>query len=364
MRGLLILFAAYDELSHLTDYEFSQRLQLMRKIHGDLVKTGDVKSAKKRPKFRSKKKKSAKKKSHSAHREPSSPSACEFASAREFIRQAGPTDNCSNKRPTSSTSQRSTGGSSSQRFRSLREIVQADLDELNKQFDEKWDKFCCSRRAAVLSPEKCAPREIPTIEVHHVDERHSVSPMNTNCHHHHHLHPHNQHHYHHLCPLCSLEFNNLEIEPCDSRSATRSSNETERKSSNDFPEVTSFKRSKSCPSDLNASIEADEPPCRSDSTCRYTEPEERRMRRCQSAKKSDEKSAKPRRDDPLVNFIAVRMVRSNLAANLRHQWSRQKLQELADRKIKSPGRTISFIPECHRWSVDKTPGWKMFTDEE
>lgn len=345
----------------------------MRKIHTDLMApttSSDIKSGKKRPKSRTKKKKTTKKKTNLSQEEKSSPSVCELVSVRECIRNFGSIENCNEKhRPISSTSDKN-----SQPIRSLRDIVQADLDELNKHFDEKWEKFCSSRRKELLSPKKYTPREIPIIEVHNVDRNNFVSPMSANLHHHMHSphhHNHNLHqHQHHLCPLCTIEFNNLEIDTCNSRPSTTSSYNNSsklQKSPKEFLE-TIIKRSKSCPSGLdrkieeNAYVEKDKISNESDFV--HGNVDEQRKRRCQSAKKPNDKTAQQRKDDAFVDFIAARMVRSNLAANLRQQWSRKKLQEISDRKIKSFGRTIKFIPKCHRWNVDQTPGWKSFTVEE
>lgn len=57
----------------------------------------------------------------------------------------------------------------------------------------------------------------------------------------------------------------------------------------------------------------------------------------------------------------AQMVRTNLAANLRHQWSRQKLMQMSNEKIQS---VATVIPKCHRWNVRKSPAWQSFNMEE
>lgn len=62
-----------------------------------------------------------------------------------------------------------------------------------------------------------------------------------------------------------------------------------------------------------------------------------------------------------ANECHAQIVRTNLAANLRHQWSRQKLMQMSNEKINS---IATVIPRCHRWNVRKSPAWQSFNLEE
>lgn len=63
-------------------------------------------------------------------------------------------------------------------------------------------------------------------------------------------------------------------------------------------------------------------------------------------------------------FLSSKLVRGNLAANLRQKYSRKKLRELADEQLKATLRIEKFIPKCHQWNVRDTRAWKTFTSEE
>lgn len=63
-------------------------------------------------------------------------------------------------------------------------------------------------------------------------------------------------------------------------------------------------------------------------------------------------------------FLSSKMVRSNLAANLRQRWSRKKINDMIEEKLKETMTVEKFIPKCHQWNVRKTPAWKTFTSEE
>lgn len=68
----------YDEIAHLADYDFTQRVHLLRKVHCDLSKSSMPKtSSTKRPKSRCKKKKCVKAKSASPKMCNGTPSTCE-----------------------------------------------------------------------------------------------------------------------------------------------------------------------------------------------------------------------------------------------------------------------------------------------
>lgn len=75
---------------------------------------------------------------------------------------------------------------------------------------------------------------------------------------------------------------------------------------------------------------------------------------------------KPKSKTPnsMDEFLSSKLVRSNLAANLRQKNSRQKIHELEEEKLKETMHVSSFIPKCHHWNVRDTIAWKNFTTEE
>lgn len=73
---------------------------------------------------------------------------------------------------------------------------------------------------------------------------------------------------------------------------------------------------------------------------------------------------KPKTPNSMDEYISSKMVRSNLAANLRRKWSRQKIENMTEEKLKATLTVSKCIPKCHRWNVKSTPGWKTFTSEE
>lgn len=75
---------------------------------------------------------------------------------------------------------------------------------------------------------------------------------------------------------------------------------------------------------------------------------------------------KPKSKTPnsMDEFLSSKLVRVNHAAKLRHKSSRQKINELAEEKLKATLHVSHFIPKCHTWNVRDTPAWKTFLSEE
>lgn len=75
---------------------------------------------------------------------------------------------------------------------------------------------------------------------------------------------------------------------------------------------------------------------------------------------------KPKSKTPnsMDEFLSSKLVRNNHAAKLRHKSSRQKINELAEEKLKATLHVSHFIPKCHTWNVRETPAWKTFLSEE
>lgn len=78
------------------------------------------------------------------------------------------------------------------------------------------------------------------------------------------------------------------------------------------------------------------------------------------------KSKKPKSKTPnsFDDFLSSKMVRSNLAANLRQKWARKKINDMTEEKLKATVPVAKCIPKCHRWNVRNTSAWKSFTAEE
>lgn len=74
--------------------------------------------------------------------------------------------------------------------------------------------------------------------------------------------------------------------------------------------------------------------------------------------------SKPKTPNSMDEYLSSKMVRSNLAANLRQKWSRQRINEMAEEKLKATMTVAKCIPKCHRWHVKNTNAWKSFTSEE
>lgn len=85
-----------------------------------------------------------------------------------------------------------------------------------------------------------------------------------------------------------------------------------------------------------------------------------------SAKSDGKMKSKPKSKTPnsLDEFLSSKLVRSNLAASLRHKNSRKKINQLAEEKLKESMDVSKFIPKCHHWNVRDTSAWKTFTSEE
>lgn len=73
---------------------------------------------------------------------------------------------------------------------------------------------------------------------------------------------------------------------------------------------------------------------------------------------------KSKTPNSMDEFLSSKLVRINHAAKLRHKSSRQKINDLADEKLKATLHVSHFIPKCHTWNVRDTPAWKTFLSEE
>lgn len=73
---------------------------------------------------------------------------------------------------------------------------------------------------------------------------------------------------------------------------------------------------------------------------------------------------KPKNLNTMDEYLSSKLVRSNLAANLRQKWSREKIHNMAEEKLKATMHVSNFIPKCHQWNVHTTPAWKSFASEE
>lgn len=140
------------------------------------------------------------------------------------------------------------------------------------------------------------------------------------------------------------------------------------------------RRAKSCPKDLfspssmdnekrqNECVEMDYSqeftPCHSNES--NASPMTMSQQHSNYAKSEGKVKSKPKSKTPtsMDEYISSKLVRGNLAANLRHKNSRKKINELAEEKLKERMDVSKFIPKCHHWNVRDTPAWKAFTSEE
>lgn len=74
--------------------------------------------------------------------------------------------------------------------------------------------------------------------------------------------------------------------------------------------------------------------------------------------------SKSKTPNSMDEYLSSKMVRSNLAANLRQKWSRKRINEMAEEKLKATMTVTKCIPKCHRWHVKNTNAWKSFMSEE
>lgn len=357
----LFSFQDYDEMCHLSDFEFSQRLELMRRIHSDFMKTADVKCTKKRVKSRtgSAKKRTKKKKAKSSSIDRSTPLTCEFKSEREAIKTKLLAPKVEKTSKLDPPKVHLDCDEDLKFYRSFRDIVRCDIERFDRELEEKFNclNCVCVESHCTPTPDHCHRMHTPSIVIHRRSHQH-------------------------LCP---------ELELCD-RNDSRTTTTTTATTSTDFvpfratktPDKIRFhendkceifatlKRSKSCPNDLFRAVEPLQSIRREIENVASNQNDLTKMtkkRRCQSAKKCETNSKKSNEhhqstNDAFIEFLSTKLVRSNLAANLREQWSRKKINELADRKLKIPVPTTKFIPKCHRWHVDQTPAWKSFVHEE
>lgn len=73
---------------------------------------------------------------------------------------------------------------------------------------------------------------------------------------------------------------------------------------------------------------------------------------------------KTKTPNSMDEYLSPKMVRNNLAANLRQKWSRKRINEMAEEKLKASMTVANCIPKCHRWQVKNTNAWKSFRSEE
>lgn len=88
-----------------------------------------------------------------------------------------------------------------------------------------------------------------------------------------------------------------------------------------------------------------------------------------NASTRDQRKSKPRKPkaktpNSMDEYLSSKLVRSNVAANLRQNWSRKKIHDMSEEKLKATMHVSKFIPKCHQWDVRATPGWRVFANEE
>lgn len=252
----------------------------------------------------------------------------------------------SEDRPTSSVSQNTF--TEARPFRSIREQILADIEKYDRQFDD------------------LSSQAVPSVVV---DSYESTS-------HHHHRHHHCDPNHFYRSMHC-IDGNRLTSAKSHCAStpivAERSDTKVEYKSPS-LSIQTNLIRSKSCPTDLFTSTNDvdDETPkkLKSNISCK------RRLVRSHNSPEFTRHStplpcrkkiiAKKKSPDAIDEFLTSKMVRSNLAANLRHEWARKKIMEMTDKRIQAspPAQVTKYIPKCHRWNVRDSSAWKSFRLEE
>ncbi|XP_031633970.1 uncharacterized protein LOC116347514 [Contarinia nasturtii] len=369
----------YDDVRHLPEYDFSQRVEMLKKVHGDLSETM-LRPTCKRPVSSasrcSKRKNSAKKKkSQKANSLCNSFSKASLVETNENVDDERLHSASSFVMPSPPPPIVLPPPSPIKRLQALREKLLTCVDD--------WE---------------CEPK-IPTPII--------VSPMCSPSFHLHKLH-HHYHHDHDPYPCDNLHNTIYFLNDHDDGPVTRNSNcfhspPTPASAScpiefnSDFkrnlncnekstPTKEKVRRAKSCPKDLfsvtssrcsdskkciqNGSIEIDnsakpqefEPSFCNESVSPTT------ISRQQNAypKTTTKIKVKPKSKTPnsMDEFISSKLVRSNLAAILRHRNSRKKINDLAEEKLKEHMDVSKFIPNCHKWDVRKSDAWKTFTSED
>lgn len=214
------------------------------------------------------------------------------------------------------------------------------------------------------------------------------------------IYPHEHFHHHHLSHYTEIDhFDSIHGDsPCRSTERMRSQTKHVATPVKHKPEIKSpsgdiksskskkkMRRAKSCPKDLfsisskcsdndksqNESIETNERRlCRDDLSPCYIEdfqtPPLSRQQNTHPRPIPKIRIHKPKSKTPnsMDEYVASKLVRSNHAAKLRQKSSHQKINELAEEKLKATMHVSKFIPKCHHWNVRETPAWKTFLSEE
>lgn len=257
--------------------------------------------------------------------------------------------------------------------------------------DWRYDSKCPSES-------KCPTPKMPSPKL--------PSPMcspilhHTHKHHHHHIHPVHCHDFDYPFDLFQSNFSSIH----DDKPLSQSTNDvqsppkqqttpTDQKVNIKSPicgekcikPKKKIRRAKSCPKDLFSlsskcsdneknQIESTENSClrrvyRSDlSPCYFIEIDPTSISRQQNPYKTIPKikvhRPKSKTPNSMEEFLSSKLVRSNHAAKLRQTYSRKKIDDLAEEKLKASMHVSQFIPKCHHWNVRDTPGWKTFLSEE
>lgn len=248
-------------------------------------------------------------------------------------------------------------------FRSIREKILADIEKYDRRFDELMP---CSPLPYDYEHMR-ASVPVPSIV---------VNPCEAMPYHRHQQHHCNQEHFY--CPGHCFDANRLTSPktPCSSTSTAVTANKSDHKAHSKSPmeeAPTNLIRSKSCPKDLFSSTndvtEDKSPQSKPIKSCIRRLVRSNASPECSShttvpcRKKSATRKKMP---DAIDEFLTSKMVRSNLAANLRQQWARKKITEMTDKRLSPPppAQVTTHIPKCHRWNVRDTPAWKSFRLEE
>lgn len=289
--------------------------------------------------------------------------------------QSGNQHNCtvtedvySSKRSSTSTSQNSTNLCPTRQFPSIRDKLLAEIEEYDRAYDEK----CANTKSSpFISPNMESETNAP-FHSHHCRaitpitypyENFAEELANFDCFH--------DRWYHRN----TIKGPSICCSP--STAADNKEDENDSKPIEKLPSI--LRRSKSCPKDLFRA--SNYFPSEKLKNQRNTKCCDRQLlqgninpdylkqstqKRCQSASKpvSRIKLPKAKTPDSIEEFLSAKIVRSNLAAKLRHDWSRKKIMEMTNQQLKPTTKITKFIPKCHQWNVRQSSAWKSFTLEE
>ncbi|XP_055300704.1 uncharacterized protein LOC129567627 [Sitodiplosis mosellana] len=376
----------YDEIRHLPEYDFSERVDLLKKIHCDLSETLLCRPVCKRPVSQStsrcsKRKTSAKKKKCSANRKSNlTPSLCNSFSKASLLElnelESGSKKKSPVDRIPSANSLNMSTPPHIKRLQTLRERLLAG--------DDDWNYESKLPTPTMLSP-MCSPN-LYFRKPHEVQPRYLHKEL-----HFHDFDPYPCDHFHNAQPIIHIQ----EVHsPTQNPNYIHSPPKQMIGFASEFKSVCKtptceeklltakkkVRRAKSCPNDWfspssmdngkrqNECVEMDysqeyTPWYSNESNASPTI-----ISRQQNAyAKSDGKiksKPKSKTSNSMDEFLSSKLVRCNLAASLRHKNSRKKINEFAEEKLKESMDVSKFIPKCHHWNVRDTPAWKTFTSED